>query len=84
MNKEDYKKLINKTILSKRKNVIFYNEVMGNPLPNGEIKCKEKLVFNDIFELVDFVNNLKIERIVGYHEVEDDDSNLYIYLRESK
>ena len=79
--RKELEELISNTIVLKRRNVVFYKNVKGEPLLNGEIECEKKLAFMNIFELVNFFNNLKDENIVGYYNVDDDESNLYVYLR---
>lgn len=79
--RKDLEELINYTITLKNRGVIFYKNIKGKPLPNGEVECEERFMFQNIFELVNFFNNLKDENIVGYYEVEDEESNLYIYLK---
>lgn len=79
--KKELEKLINYTITLKNRGVIFYKNIKGTPLPNGEVDCEERLMFQNIFELVNFFNNLKDENIAGYYNVDDDESNLYVYLR---
>lgn len=81
MNIKEYKEKINNTITLKNRNVLFFINIKGKPQMNGEVECQEKKCFNNIFELVDFVNTLKQENFAGYHEVKDETSNLYIYLR---
>lgn len=79
--RKDLENLISYTITLKNRGVIFYKNIKGTPLPNGEIDCEERLMFQNIFELVNFFNNLKDENIAGYYNVDDDESNLYVYLR---
>jgi hypothetical protein len=79
--REDLKELISDTIRLSGRNVIFFKNITSKPLLNGEVDCEERIVFNNIFELVNFFNNLKDENIVGYYEVEDDKSDLYVYLK---
>ena len=79
--RKDLENLISYTITLKNRGVIFYKNIKGKPLSNGEVECEERLMFNNIFELVNFFNNLKDENIAGYYNVDDDESNLYVYLR---
>lgn len=81
MKMEEYKKMINDIILLRNRNVIFYKNIKGEPKANGTIDCEEKVVFNNIFDLVEFFNSLKEENISGYYLVDDNDSCLYIYLK---
>ena len=79
--RKQLEELISETIMFRNRSVIFYKNIEGKPLQNGDVDCDERLIFHNIFELVNFFNNLKDENLAGYYEVEDDESNLLVYLR---
>ena len=84
MTRKEYEDLISSTILNKRRDVVFYVGVKGTPKIDGSIECDEIKIFHNIFELVDFVNNLKDSEMVGYHNIDNNESNLLIYIRKEE